>query len=435
MRYTVTIMMRKQYYQVSEEIENGVFMHLNCMNEAILLLDRKAHTLYENITETPFVSCALDNKILKSLKENQFIVDDDYNEKEIVQYGRMKELNDFSLYHLIINPTLDCNLSCWYCYEHKYRGSKIADSIVEGIKKHINWKLENEPFSTLKLSFFGGEPFYDYPPIESIIGFARKLCADNNKILYLDFTTNGTLLTKNIVTFLSDYSCQFEITIDGNKQQHNKIKHTSDRSIDTYSMTFKNVRMIQSQVPDSLIFLRINFDGNTLKDFEDIYEDILRMDKKRTIVILKKIWQVDDKAVSNEEVVKVARKLQSAGFKVDYYTQGKLCFAERLNEAVINYDGKVFKCTTVSDFNSENSYGYLDLESGQIVWNVSKQAKDCNTPTPSNCLKCRMYPMCYGPCPNQINVGNTECYLDSLNMSRKEYFQYMLSEYMLTNKS
>jgi len=45
-----------------------------------------------------------------------------------------------------------------------------------------------------------------------------------------------------------------------------------------------------------------------------------------------------------------------------------------------------------------------------------------------------MYPMCYGPCPNQINVGNTRCYIDNLNMSRKEYFQYMFSEYLLTNK-
>ena len=89
----------------------------------------------------------------------------------------------------------------------------------------------------------------------------------------------------------------------------------------------------------------------------------------------------------------VARKLQTVGFGVDYYTQGKLCFAERMNEAVINYDGKVFKCTTISDFNSEYSYGNLDLESGQIVWNVPKLAKDYNTFSPdvaclAGCILC-----------------------------------------------
>ena len=193
--------------------------------------------------------------------------------------------------------------------------------------------------------------------------------------------------------------------------------------------------MIQSQIPDSLIFLRINFDGNTLKDFDDIYEDIIRMDKNRTVVILKRIWQVDDKAISNEVVVRVARKLQLAGFKVDYYTQGKLCFAERLNEVVVNYDGKVFKCTTIPDFNSDYSYGDLNLDSGRIVWNEAKLAKDNNTPSPSRCLACQMYPMCYGPCPNHINAGIAKCYIDNLNMSRKEYFQYMLYEYMLTNNS
>ena len=39
-----------------------------------------------------------------------------------------------------------------------------------------------------------------------------------------------------------------EHMIDGNRQQHNKIKHTRDRSIDTYSLTFKNVLMMEKTV-------------------------------------------------------------------------------------------------------------------------------------------------------------------------------------------
>lgn len=118
-------------------------MHVNCMNGVIVLLDKYAHTLYENLSDKPFTSSDLDNKIMQSLIHNQFIVEDDYNEKEIVQYRRMKEINDTSMYHLIINPTLDCNLSCWYCYEHKYKGSKIAEPIVKVSKNTSigNWKM------------------------------------------------------------------------------------------------------------------------------------------------------------------------------------------------------------------------------------------------------------------------------------------------------
>lgn len=409
-------------------------MHINYMNNTVILLDKYAHDFYEGFYdgEPPATNPEL-LKIFDALWKSNFIVDDNYNEKERVKWRKVKETFDATMYHLVINPNLACNLSCWYCYEHKYKESKLNDSVVEGIKKHLCWKTNNEPFSLLKLSFFGGEPFYNYSPIKTITEYAAKLCKENKKSLYLDFTTNGTLLTKDIARFLSGYSCQFEITIDGNSLQHNKIKHTRDRKIDTYSLTFANMRMIQKIVPNSLIYLPVNFDDVTLSGFDDILQEIKSMDNKRTIVILKRIWQVDSSKINNESVIEVARKLNGAGFKVDYYTQGKLCFAERYNEAVINYDGNVFKCTTIPDFNLKDSYGKLDLTSGKIIWDESKRASDYDSPTPEHCLSCKRYPICYGPCPNQINVGHTVCYLDSLNMPSKEYFQYLLSDYQLTN--
>ena len=51
--------------------------------------------------------------------------------------------------------------------------------------------------------------------------------------------------------------------------------------------------MIQKIVPNSLIYLRVNFDDVTLSGFDDILQEIKSMDNKRTIVILKRIWQVD----------------------------------------------------------------------------------------------------------------------------------------------
>ncbi len=50
------------------------------------------------------------------------IIDDSVDE-----YEKLKEMEynaDFkrNSYHLIINPTLDCNFNCWYCFENKHRG-------------------------------------------------------------------------------------------------------------------------------------------------------------------------------------------------------------------------------------------------------------------------------------------------------------------------
>ena len=161
--------MRKIYYQESEEVEPGVYMHINYMNNTVILLDKYAHDFYESFYdgEPPATNPELLN-IFNTLRKSNFIVDDNYNEKERVKWRKVKETFDATMYHLVINPTLDCNLSCWYCYEHKYKESKLNDSVVEGIKRLLCWKTNNEPFSLLKLSFFGGEPFYNYSPIIAV---------------------------------------------------------------------------------------------------------------------------------------------------------------------------------------------------------------------------------------------------------------------------
>ncbi len=416
--------MRKIYYQDSCEIQDGVFLHINYFNGAIVILDHEGHEFYENI---PNSSVEQYQDLWDSLKRMDFIVEDDYNEKDIVQFRRSTELYDKSLYHLIVNPTLDCNLSCWYCYERRYKGSKISKEVSDGIIKHIIWKCNNEPFSTLKLSFFGGEPFYNYPAIKDIIERAKNVCIKRGISLYLDFTTNGTLLDAKNIDFLSDLSCQFQITIDGNKEQHNKVKHTKDRSKDLFTLTFQNMKLIQEKIPSSMLFLRINFDENTLESFDEILARIKELDRRRTVIIVKRVWQVNHENINNEIVNSTIEKLNGEGFSVDYYTQGKLCFGERYNEAVINYDGQVFKCTTISDFNQTNAYGKLDTQTGQIIWNESKLAYDYSTKSPDECLSCRRFPSCYGPCPNQIKVGHTECYLKSLNISKQEYFRYLVT--------
>lgn len=116
----------------------------------------------------------------------------------------------------------------------------------------------------------------------------------------LDFTTNGTLIKNRYLNFLSEYNCTFQITLDGNRNQHNKIKHFENKDIDTYKLTIDNILNTQKTISNSLIYLRINFDEKTLKNFDDILNDINLLDRKRTTIILKKIWQVDSNKINKK---------------------------------------------------------------------------------------------------------------------------------------
>ena len=46
----------------------------------------------------------------------------------------------------------------------------------------------------------------------------------------------------------------------------------------------------------------------------------------------------------------------------------KSCYADKKNQAIINYNGDVFKCTA-RDFLHEKRYGYLN-ELGEIIWDT-----------------------------------------------------------------
>ena len=416
--------MKRSYFQDFVCIDNKYYLHINFMNMSFLLLDEMAHDLYATEDNMDLMK----NKNIKlydELSRLGFLIEDDIDEHSIIELMRQMELHDKSMYHLIINPTLDCNLSCWYCYEDRVKGSRISEEIINGIKRHIEASYNISPFRSLNLSFFGGEPFLDFHAIKEIVFAANMFCKPKGINLNIDFTTNGSLITQSELQMLSDFNCTFQITLDGNKEQHNKVKFSRNKDFDAYTATLNNIKQIQKEIRNSYVFLRINFDKQTLNSFDGILHDINDLDRRRTTVILKRIWQVGENKVNKDQIIDTINKLFEKDFVIDYYTQGKLCFAERMNETVINFDGNVFKCTTITKFNDDNSYGNLNCNTGQIEWNLNKLADCAKNLRPSKCKACRMYPSCYGPCNNHILAGKENCYVEELDLSKEEYFLYL----------
>ncbi|MFR3188889.1 MAG: radical SAM protein [Phocaeicola sp.] len=71
---------------------------------------------------------------------------------------KTKHWRQIQLY-IIINPTLNCNFKCWYCYETHERNSKISFETVQSIKKYIQNELNtNCQLKSIRIDWFGGEP-------------------------------------------------------------------------------------------------------------------------------------------------------------------------------------------------------------------------------------------------------------------------------------
>lgn len=410
---------KKSIFVVSQYLDKGIYLCSNFYNGKHILLSADKYVLYQN---NDFISLRNEYPLLFTrLCEGLFILEESTNELKSVEDGLKNDILDDTLYHIVINPTLDCNLNCWYCYEKKVPHSSMPESIVLAICKHIEYQYNMQQYKMLKLSFFGGEPFLNQRVIVNLINFAKIFCTQNNIQLLLDFTTNGTLLSESTLRCIEDMSCLFQITLDGDKERHNKVKYSKSVP-DAFSATLRNIRMIQERVKRSFISVRFNFDKESLSCYNQLLSELSDLDKQRTKIILKKVWQVDGNIIPKDDVVQIIDNTLAKGFVVDYYSQGGACFADRKNQVTFNYDGTVYKCTTINNFDLVNSLGVLCVNTGKVTWNSNKTKYLSNYGIPNNCKLCPLLPMCGGPCRKKLSLWKVDdCFLNEINMSKEEY--------------
>ncbi len=412
--------MRKNKYQTFVEIPQG-FVYYNALNNSYLVLSKRLHELYQTL---PLVELEhTHTKLYDTLRKNEFIVDEVLGEYELAQFNRLLGRFNKNEYDVTLNTTLDCNLNCWYCYESKIKESKVTLSILHLIKKNIENKYAAEPFSILKMNFFGGEPLMEFDTIKELLIFTKSFTEERKIKLVVAFTTNLTLLTHEMIELLKDYQVSFQITLDGYKEKHNKVRFfKNDKASGSYDLIIQNIYKIMNDIPKSHIYIRVNFDNKTLLHIDDILSDIDHLDRGRSTIILRKVWQVNPIEIDKSLIKNTLLTIISKGFFVDYFAlpRVKPCFAEKVNQVLFNYDGKIFKCSTIENFDDKHSEGILE-DDGNIVWNKMDVVNKILYIPSKECSECSIYPACYGPCSKS---KKTTCVLNDLNLTKDEYILY-----------
>ncbi|MGB3928710.1 MAG: radical SAM protein, partial [Sphingobium sp.] len=117
---------------------------------------------------------------------------------------------DFPLQALVLNVTNQCNLACTYCYE--FGADKIATPAgkpkymtLETAKASVDLLIaEAVGRKAVHITFFGGETLMNFRLLRDVVEYANAATAAAGKGITYSLTTNATLLTEEIVTFLSD---------------------------------------------------------------------------------------------------------------------------------------------------------------------------------------------------------------------------------------
>ncbi|QCX52494.1 radical SAM/SPASM domain-containing protein [Elizabethkingia sp. JS20170427COW] len=354
----------------------------------------------------------------------KFLVDNDFDELDYIKELQKTIDNNESSYHLVINPTMNCNFKCWYCYESHIKDSKMSIETMSSIKAFIYNIINNPAIEHLHISWFGGEPLLYFDTIKEVLKYTKEEIQNLENITFdSSFTTNGLLISDEIIDFcMENNAIDYQITLDGDQLRHDSVRFIS-KNKGSYHKIVRNILKIAEK--GFIVNIRINISKETIDGLQNIADDFAGkngLSFSNIVFSFQKVWQ--EKEEIDDEINEAIKYFRTLGFKVKYIgirtdTLRRSCYADKVNQATINYNGEVFKCTA-RDFNNENKEGDLDSK-GNILWNEKQHTRLNSKFKNKPCLSCKILPICNGGCSqNALENVDTEYCVFNFDENKKQ---------------
>ena len=181
---------------------------------------------------------------------------------------------------LVLILTESCNMRCKYCiYSNYYPGVKsysnkdmTVKTALKAVNKYINFHKEKQKrgnFIEPRIIFYGGEPFLKFNIIKSVINYCEK---KNFKPTF-HVTTNGTIMSDDIIDFIIEKNIVVLFSLDGNKENHdrNRVKTNNEP---TFDYIMENIKKLQEKKRTlgkvQYIYFNVTFDLET--DMEKVID-------------------------------------------------------------------------------------------------------------------------------------------------------------------
>ena len=164
---------------------------------------------------------------------------------ENIKFLALNRLN-----HIILSFTNNCNLRCIYCSYHDNKFKAVTDSEMNksDVKKILDFIIAHskESYNTT-ISFYGGEPLLRFDLIKYAVEYIHRQNYTGHKYAFR-ITTNGTLLSFDIVQFLVKHNIMCSVSLDGPVFIQDRYRVFKEGT-PTYDEVIRNLKMIAKKYP------------------------------------------------------------------------------------------------------------------------------------------------------------------------------------------
>lgn len=319
---------------------------------------------------------------------------------------------------IMLVTNMSCNLCCSYCFENdKCRDEKLdINEDAQGVLDYIKYKMKNDDYQFIDITFTGGEPLLNIRFIEEI---TNRLCSEfSSDELCFSIITNGTLLNKKSLDFFNQHKFGIQISFDGNKEFHDNERRNI-AGIGSYDRLQIIIKRIVNNFIDIRLALRVNVTSLNYNSIEELFVDLKNTVEDKSLVVYPSFIAVSDDSdlyIPTTRMIEIMSKIFINIFRFGFRTStielsGGYCMFKNNNSITIHSNGDLYNCyCLVGD--EKYKVGSVRNKEDQITGSGNL----CSQST------CPYMDLCFGGCPydsfvlekGMVRNCNYE-YLDKIN--------------------
>ncbi|WP_165042851.1 radical SAM/SPASM domain-containing protein [Dysgonomonas sp. ZJ709] len=406
--------MKISKYTILFDIDRTEFYIYSTLSNALIEIDEDSFQFLLNAKKNKLniFSSEIDSELHDILILKKFIVENDLDGflyyKSILTTQRANQ----SSMHLTIAPTMNCCFNCHYCFEKYKDEDYMSESVMDTIIDYLNL-LPSKP--ELKLTWFGGEPLMALTQMEQ---FYNKLESNYKKPVLSDIITTGYHIDENTIRVMQNIEVkQVQITLDGLKNTHNKIKYTSDCE-DVFNKVLNNVELLLNTSNIHVVF-RINLTKNNSHEYIELYNYLINRFKhfKNKGIAPGFVMARGECETLNEDHTLLFAPNEVSDFVLGLYHKYQVhtpflrypsrffieCAIKNVMSISFDPQGYAYKCWEIIG-NKKYAIGRLDKRGRLENVNQTTLNRHLYGADPledPSCSACKYLPVCNGGCPIQ----------------------------------
>jgi len=355
--------------------------------------------------------------LTRILQEQGIICNQDFDELEEYEKMHLRWKEGKENVEVNILLTYDCNFECPYCYQGRgEKGEEIhgfkymSNELLESIKKFIKKTVTEREAKKLEIVLYGGEP-----SLPKAINMGREVtdemstwAVDNGLEFSLHILSNGSLLNKEIIEWLSSYNARLQIPVDGDPEMHNKYRYYKENKKGSFDDIAEVLKMTKGTNIETHI--RISLTDETYPTMENLLNELKERELNHVYpdfcyitAFTEACDDFKEHTLSDFKLFKIMPELwikaHKRGFPLDIRPQVQPlpCSSVADGSYIIDPFGEVYKCWELVGL-KEHSVGKIDIEGNLEKTKVYGEVLKRNPVNIPQCREHSFLPACAGGC-------------------------------------